>query len=204
VSPVPWADDVLGLDAVLCLVACLAVTPFITVARLRIARLRWWYGTWMFALGIAAVLIHMAVPPAEGMAARMAGDAVSWTGVMIVVLLLPLAATSSALAQRLLGPEWKRWQRALTWLTWALVLLHLAALHAVTVTGAFLAASLPLVLLRFPPLRRAVKSWRSGGYSTGGLWIVTALLGSVLTAGLVVLVTGEVLAIARAVTLVPA
>lgn len=197
-GPGPWADAVLGFDAVLCLIACLAVTPFITVARLRISRLRWWYGMWMFAIGLAAVTIHAVVPPDGSLGYRLAGSAVNWTGVAIVVLLLPMAATSSAAAQKLLGPEWKRWQRGLVWAVWVIVGVHLGLLHDWLFGIGFLAASLPAIAIRRPRLRKAVKSWRSGGYSTGGMWAVMAVAGTLFAFGISVLATGEAVSVVRA------
>jgi hypothetical protein len=195
-----YADGVLGMDAVLCLVACLSITPLMTVTRARAAKLRWWYGVWMFAIGAAAVALHMTMPPG-GMAERMAGTGADWTGLWIVVLLLPMAATSSALAQKALGPEWKRWQRGLMWLVWAGVVIHLDMLHAWLSLVGLAAATLPLLVLRRPPVRQAVKHWRAGGYSTGGWWTVLAVLGTAYAAGLAVLLARQGVALAHAVTL---
>lgn len=195
-----YADSVLGFDAVLCLIACLCVTPFITVAKLRIAKLRWWYGMWVFVLGAAGLGIHLAMPPGS-MVQRAAGDAVNWTGLLIVVLLFPMAATSCAVAQKLMGPEWKRWQRGLIWVVWSVTAVHLLLMHAWLVSCAYAACTLPAVTLRMPRVRKAIKQWRGDGYSTGGWWAVMAVLGTVAMAGLVILATEEVRAAVRAITL---
>jgi DMSO/TMAO reductase YedYZ heme-binding membrane subunit len=201
-----YADAVIGFDATLCLIACLAVTPFITVARLKITKLRWWYGLWVFVLGAAGLAIHLAYPPvtpypSASMADRAAGSAVDWTGLLIVVLLLPMAATSSAVAQKALGPEWKRWQRSLMWIVWAIVGLHLASMHAWVITAAYGGATLPAVLLRRPRVRRSIKNWRAGGYSTGGWWAALGIIGSVALVGVLIIGGEEVREVARAVTL---
>jgi DMSO/TMAO reductase YedYZ heme-binding membrane subunit len=195
-----YADAVLGFDATLCLVATLLITPVITTAKLPIARLRFWYGMWVFVLGSAGLAIHLAYPPGS-LAWRAAHDSVNWTGTVIVVLLLPMAATSSAAAQRLLGPEWKRWQRNLIWAVWACVGIHFALMSAWLVLGAYLAASAPCLVLRWPSVRKAVKEWRAGGYSTGGLWAAMAVLVPVTVTGFVLLLTEEVMAVARALAL---
>jgi hypothetical protein len=192
-----YADTVLGYDAVLALAACLAVTPVITVARLPVAKLRWWYGNWVFGCGALGLALHLTAPP-PGMADRAAGTAVDWTGTLLVVLLLPMAATSSTVAQRLLGPEWKRWQRWGVWAVWACVAVHLAALHAWLDAGAYLALTLPAAAVRRPRLRKGIKEWRAAGYSTGGWWAVLAALGMLALAGLAVLAGEEVRAAVRA------
>ena len=196
-----YADRVLGLDAVLALVACLAVTPVITVAKAPVAKLRWWYGNWMFLLGGAGLAVHLAPGMPGGLAYQAAYNSVNWTGTVIVALLLPMAVTSSVGAQRLLGPEWKRWQRFLVWTVWTGVGAHLILLHAWLVLGAYLAATTPAVFVRFPPARRGIKAWRAGGYSTGGWWAVTAVLGLTALTGLSVLAGEEALAVSHALTL---
>ncbi len=197
-----YADQVLGLDAVLALVACLAVTPVMTLAKTPAAKLRWWYGNWVFVLGGAGLAVHLVYPPGD-LGYRMAAGAADWTGSVIVVLLLPMAVTSSTVAQKLLGPEWKRWQRAGVWAVWTVVGAHLALLQAWLTAAAYLAATLPAVVVRIPRVRKAVKAWRAGGYSTGGWWAVTAVLGITAVTGLSVLAGEEVLAVVRAVVLAP-
>jgi hypothetical protein len=195
-----YADTIIGYDAVLCLIGCLAITPFITVARLKIAKLRWWYGMWVFVLGSAGLAIHLAYPPGS-MMARAGGNSVDWTGLLIVTLLLPMAATSSVLAQKALGPEWKRWQRGLIWLVWVSIGVHLALMHSWLALGAYGAATMPAVLLRRPWVRKSVKEWRAGGYSTGWWWLTLGIVGSIAMIGVMVIAGEEVISVARAVTL---
>ena len=195
-----YADAVLGFDAVLALVACLAVTPVITVAKMPIAKLRWWYGNWVFVLGAAAVALHVSYPPGS-VGFRAAGNSVDWSGTLIVALLLPMAATSSVVAQKLLGPEWKRWQRWLVWVVWACVGFHLYLLHDWLPLSAFGAATLPAVLVRQSAVRKGIKKWRAAGYSTGGWWAVLAVLVLLAATGIGVLLAAEVAAVARSVVL---
>lgn len=197
-----YASQVLGFDATLCLVATLAVTPLLTVAKVNAAKLRWWYGIWMFALGFAGVALALTVTPGTP-GQRVAGSAVNWTGTCLVVLLFPAAAMSNRACQKLMGPEWKRWQRGLVWVVWGLVLGHVLLLRDWAAAAGFLAASVPLVALRNGRVRRSVKAWRSGGYSTGGWWTVLGVCASLFLAGAVVLLTLEVEAVARALALAP-
>lgn len=192
------AGDVLGFDAVLTLVACLTVTPLMTVMKARAARLRWWYGVWTFTLGFAGLAVALAVGRAD-VEGAVAGSSATWTGLLLVMLLLPMTATSNAAAQKLLGPEWKRWHRMLIWTVWALIAVHLAALHDWLVLAAYAAATVPLLLLRSRRVRKSVKAWRAGRYSTGGWWTALAVLAALYLAGIVVLVTEQGLACARAV-----
>lgn len=197
-----YADTVLGFDAVLALVACLAVTPVITVAKMPIAKLRWWYGNWVFVLGAAGLAVHLAYPPGS-IGFRAAGSSVDWSGTLIIALLLPMTATSSVVAQKMLGPEWKRWQRWLVWIVWACVGFHLYLMRAWMPLAAFAAATLPAVLVRQPYVRREIKKWRAGRYSTGGWWAVLAVLVLLAAAGISVLVAEEGRAVVRAVILAP-
>lgn len=192
-----WAGNVLGLDATLCLVACITITPLVTLMRARAAALRWHYGIWMFALGGAGLALTVLLGMGNAAHAA-AGDSVRWTGTMTVVLLVPMAATSSAAAQKLLGPEWKRWQRILLWTVWWLVAVHLAGMQAWLVLAALAGATAPLVILRRS--RKSIRAWRSGGYSTGGWWFLLGVLTAFWTAGTVILFTELGLACAAAVT----
>lgn len=186
-SPAFYGDagEVLGFDATLCLVACISITPLMTVMRARVAALRWWYGVWMFTLGAAGLMLEVVRQPAHPLADA-AGTSVNWTGLLIVVLLAPMTITSNAVAQRLLGPEWKRWQRTLVWVVWALVAIHLVALQSWLAASAFGMATVPLMVLRWRV--KAIKAWRRGGYSTGGWWLALAVLVTTYGSGVVILV----------------
>ena len=189
-----FAGQVLGLDATLCLVACITVTPLMHVMRARAAKLRIWYGLWMFALGAAGTAFALLLDrhhPAQAVA----GNSAAWTGLVIVAALVPMTVTSNVLAQKLLGPEWKRWQRWLVWSVWLILVLHLAALHSWTTLVGFTAATVPLIVLRRK--RPSIKAWRSGGYSTGGWWLGLAVLVGVWLGGLTVLIVQLAVACAQ-------
>lgn len=193
-----YADPIIGFDAVLCLIACLAVTPVITTVKIPIAKLRWWYGNWVFFLGATGLALHLTYPPIN-VACGTAGSAVNWTGTLIIALLLPMTATSSIAAQKLLGPEWKRWQRWLMWAVYCAVGIHLALIHAWLPFGAYMMATAPAVVLRRPSVRKSVKLWRASGYSNLGWWIGFAVMGTLAAAGIIILFTEELIAIASAV-----
>lgn len=183
-----FAGLILGLDATLCLIACITVTPLMTVIKARAAKLRWWYGIWMFTLGTVGLGITLWMGRSDVSGAA-GGNSVNWTGLLLVVLLAPMVATSNVAAQKALGPEWKRWQRWLVWTVWGIVVIHLAALAAWwPPLGAFLAATLPLIYLR----RQAkhIKAWRMRGYDSGGWWVMLAICVVSYLAGTGVL-TGE-------------
>jgi len=199
---VVYAGNVLGLDALLALVACLAVTPVLNAVRLHISVLRQWYGIWVFILGAAGLALTVSAPPGS-LAYRAAGNAVNWTGLVIVMLLLPMTATSSAAAQKLLGPEWKRWMRYLIWAVWFLIFTHLVFLHATIAAAALGGATVPLIILRHSRMRRAVRKWRGDRYTTGGMWAVLTICCLIVTAGVTVLLARMGLAAYASVTLAP-
>jgi DMSO/TMAO reductase YedYZ heme-binding membrane subunit len=182
-----YAGVILGLDATLCLVACIAVTPLITLARIKATRYRMIYGVWMFTIGALGLAVTVLLDHPLVMA--VAGDSVQWTGTALILLLLPMTVTSNAACQRLLGPEWKRWQRSLLWAVYVLVLVHLAALRSYEALTGFSLATLPMILLRWPRVRQSVKAWRASRYEGGRWWAGLAVIFTAWLAGLVILVT---------------
>jgi DMSO/TMAO reductase YedYZ heme-binding membrane subunit len=194
-----YADATLGYDATLCLIACLLITPVTTVVRLSIMKLRWWYGMLVFYIALAAIGIHLAYPPGS-LPTRIAGNLTDWTGVLILALLTPMALTSCKAAQKLLGPEWKKWQRNLMWCVWGIVGVHLCTTHVWLVVAAYIMATIPTFVFRIPKVRKALKTWRAGGYSTGGWWAILMILAVIFTVGVMILLGEEVQTVARAVT----
>jgi DMSO/TMAO reductase YedYZ heme-binding membrane subunit len=194
-----YADAALGYDATLCLVACMLITPVTTVAKLSIIKLRWWYGMLVFYIAVAAIIIHLAYPPGT-IATRVAGNVTDWTGTLILALLTPMALTSCKTAQKLLGPEWKKWQRNLMWFVWGIVGVHLYTTHAWLVVVAYMMATVPTFVFRMPKIRKALKTWRAGGYSTGGWWTILVTLAVIFAVGVAILLGEEVQTVARALT----
>lgn len=192
-----YAGTILGLDATLCLVGCVTVTPLLSVVRVKATRYRMIYGVWMFVIGALGLLITLLLDP---MVHAVAGNSVQWTGTALILLLLPMTLTSNQVAQRLLGPEWKRWQRTLLWVVYILVLAHLAALRSWDVLAGFGAATIPVIILRIPKVRRSVQRWRKERrYEGWGWWITLHVLAAVYLSGLVTLFTLTGIACASAV-----
>jgi DMSO/TMAO reductase YedYZ heme-binding membrane subunit len=193
------AGDVLGFGAVLSLLACLAVTPVAALTGLKgAARWRRHFGVCVFILGLAGLVIALtgrSMGP-DVMAARGAGSIRPWTGTVIVALLLPLAATSSKFAQKALGAFWKTWQRRLTWAVWAAVTVHLLVLGRTDVITAWILASGPLAIFRVPAVHADITRWRRDGFADTHLWILAGMAGTVFAAGISILLTLEVAAIA--------
>lgn len=193
------AGNILGFGAVLCLLACLSVSPFAAVTGMKkAARWRRHYGVCVFILGLAGLAIAVSGRDmgSGAMAMRSAGHAREWTGTVIVVLLAPLVLTSSTLAQKMLGSHWKTWQRRLTWAVWGAITVHVLLLGRADVTAAWLLASGPLVITRIPAVRADLTRWRRSGYADTHLWILAGMAGTVLAAGAAILLGLEVTAIA--------
>lgn len=134
-SSAPEADpDVLVADsgnwAIAFLIAALAVTPLTG----RLPGLRWLLRH-RRAIGLAAFgtsMVHLALYAlAMGALKPMLAEAGApgiWTGWAALLLLLPLAATSSDRAMRALGRGWKKLQR-LAYPAGLLALAHMALVH---------------------------------------------------------------------------
>jgi DMSO/TMAO reductase YedYZ heme-binding membrane subunit len=179
------AGQVLGLGACLALLACLAVSPAAAATGMRnAARWRRHFGLCVFILGAAGLVITVTgSTPSGGLAWRAAGDSRSLTGTVIVALLVPLALTSSRLAQKTMGGHWKTWQRRLTWAAWAAVTVHLLALGSRDVTAAWLLASGPLLITRIPAVRSDLTRWRRGKFTDVHLWILAGMAIAAFAAG---------------------
>jgi DMSO/TMAO reductase YedYZ heme-binding membrane subunit len=115
---------------------------------------------------------------------RLAGHTFLLTGFFIITLALPVLATANTPAQRKLGRYWKRLQR-MTYVIWFFAVVHLLLLDGFKPFGAddgdgdpifhqrfywAVAISLPLILLRLPPVRRWVTEQRAEGRQ----WVVWA------------------------------
>jgi sulfoxide reductase heme-binding subunit YedZ len=169
--------DVLGTGSEACLLLALTVTPLITVTRQRwIAPLRRWYGI-MFALTAITDAIVAAITTdfAGGVFGRLAGHSFLLAGFTMVLLTLPLLATANNPAQRALGKYWKPLQR-MTYVLWGLLIVHLALLEGFGIAPEgdgdpvfhqrlyqMVACSIPLFILRLPPVRRWIGRQQKAG-----------------------------------------
>ena len=176
--------DVLGTGGVLCFYIFLSITPLITLTGAQwISPLRRWYGIWFAVIGICdATTAAITTDFAGGVFGRLAGHTFLLAGFLIILLAVPLLATANTPAQRKLGKWWKRIQR-MTYVCWAFVLIHLFLLDGLRPFGAdqgdgdpifhqrfyqAVAVSIPLLVLRLPPVRRWIIEQRTEGRA----WLV--------------------------------
>jgi DMSO/TMAO reductase YedYZ heme-binding membrane subunit len=169
--------DVLGTGSEACLLLALTVTPLITVTRQRwITPLRRWYGIMFAVTAITdATLAAITTDFAGGVFGRLAGHSFLFVGLTMVLLTVPLLATANNPAQRALGRYWKPLQR-MTYAIWGLLAVHLALLEGFGIPHGddgdpifhqrlyqMLACSVPLVILRLPPVRHWIVRQQKAG-----------------------------------------
>jgi methionine sulfoxide reductase heme-binding subunit len=182
-------DDTLGTGAELCLFLCLLVTPLVTLTGQRwFVPLRRWYGIMMACCAIGdAIAAGLTDTFAGGFFGVVAGHVFELMGFMMVMLVIPLLITGNPWAQRKLGRYWKKLHR-LTYVIWGLLFFHLSLLEGFGFQrGAdgsgfpgdgepifhqrlyqYSAASLFLLTLRLPPVKR----WIAARQAEGRNWLV--------------------------------
>ena len=170
---------ILGTAGEFCFFIALSITPLITLTGAQwIAPLRRWYGIWFAIIGLAdTTTAAITTDFAGGVFGRLAGHTFLLTGFFIITLALPVLATANTPAQRKLGKYWKRLQR-MTYVIWGFILLHLLLLDGFKPFGASkgdgdpvfhqrfyqaVAISIPLIVLRLPPVRRWITEQRADG-----------------------------------------
>jgi sulfoxide reductase heme-binding subunit YedZ len=180
--------DVMGNAIFLTFMLMLAVTPMTTITGWRWhVVLRRDLGLAMFALAWTDLVLAAVATGDQftgGVVNRVAGHSFLLVGMCATVLTLPLALTANRRSQRALGTYWKSVQR-LTYLVWALILLHLfllfgpgsVFLHAVL-------ASVALLVPRLPVVRDWWVSCRRSGAHRRFRGTVALLLATLLVVGL--------------------
>src|SRR6266496_152408 len=170
---------ILGTAGEFCFFIALSITPLITLTGAQwVAPLRRWYGIWFAIIGIAdTTTAAITTDFAGGVFGRLAGHTFLLTGFFIITLALPVLATANTPAQRKLGKYWKKLQR-MTYVIWFFAVVHLLLLDGLTPFGAAdgdgipvfhqrfyqaLAVSIPLIVLRLPPVRRWIVDRRAEG-----------------------------------------
>jgi DMSO/TMAO reductase YedYZ heme-binding membrane subunit len=171
--------DVLGTGGEAAFLIAVSITPLITLTGARwYAPLRRWYGIFFALIGISdGATAAITTSFSGGVFGRLAGHTFLVTGFLIVLIAVPILLTANTPAQRKLGTYWKKLQK-LTYLIWGMVVLHLALLDGFHPFDGpqgdgdpvfhqrfyqILAISLPLVLLRLPPVKRWVTDRRTAG-----------------------------------------
>ena len=177
--------DVLGTGGEICFFVAVSITPLITVTGARwFAPLRRWYGIFFALIGISDAATAAITTDFEGgVFGRLAGHTFLVTGFFVVLMAVPLLVTANTPAQRRLGRYWKRLQR-FTYVLWALIVSHLLLLDDFVPFGGpqgdgdpvfhqrfyqAVAISLPLVVLRLPPVRRWITDTRAAGRAGEGV-----------------------------------
>lgn len=184
--------DVLGTSAFLLFVLMLTVTPVQTMTGWRWhVVLRRDYGIAMFAvaatdLTLAATTTGDTFP--GGVLSRVGGHSFLLVGTLATLLLIPLVVTANRAAQRWLGGWWKSLHH-ITYVVWALVLLHLFLLFGVaTIFVEAALVSVPLAVLRLSAVRRWWTTARRLDIHAGMRAAAAALLLATFAAGFAPLV----------------
>jgi len=198
-------DDTLGTGAEICLFLCLLVTPVVTLTGQRwFVPLRRWYGIMMaFTAFGDALAAGITDNFAGGVFGRLAGHVFELMGFLMVMLLIPLLITGNPWAQRKLGKYWKMLHR-LTYAIWALLACHLVLLEGLGFEKGengsgfagdgdpifhqrfyqYSAASLFLLLLRLPPVKR----WIAARQQEGRIWLVWVTVAPIFALFLVAMI----------------
>jgi DMSO/TMAO reductase YedYZ heme-binding membrane subunit len=210
--------DVLGTGGEICFFVAVSITPLITLTGARwIAPLRRWYGIMFAVIGIAdTTTAALTTDFAGGIFGRLAGHTFLLSGFLIILLALPLLATANTPAQRRLGKYWKRLQK-MTYVIWGFIVLHLLLLDGFRPFGAAdgdgdpvfhqrfyqaVAISIPLVLLRLPPIRRWVAQQRAAGRQWT-VWLALAPFAALYVTGFVFIINEEIFTGTKVLTMHP-
>jgi len=198
--------SVLGSGGILCLYIAQWIAP-----------LRRWYGIWFAIIGIAdTTTAAITTEFAGGPLGRLAGHTFLLTGFFIITLALPVLATANTPAQRKLGKYWKRLQR-MTYVIWFFAVVHLLLLDGIKPFGAAdgdgipvfhqrfyqaMAVSIPLIVLRLPPVRRWVTEQRAQGRQWM-VWLTFAPLAVFYITSMAFIINNEIFQGMQAITLQP-
>ncbi|HEV2370810.1 MAG TPA: hypothetical protein VGS19_01460 [Streptosporangiaceae bacterium] len=183
--------DIGGTGAMLLLLATLSITPLVTLTRCHwFVPLRRWFGVVMATTALEdAITSALTGQFAGGFIGNLTGHTFLLAGFTMVMILVPLACTSNNKMQKTLGRYWKKLQQ-LTYVVWGLLFVHLMLLEGFgfqhgtngpssSVDGdpiphqrlyQLAMCSLPLFLLRLPPVKRWVADKQAAGESWKVWW----------------------------------
>jgi DMSO/TMAO reductase YedYZ heme-binding membrane subunit len=169
--------DIGGTGSMLLLLATLSITPLVTMTRSHwFVPLRRWFGIMVAITATTdAIVGGLTSSFAGGFIGHLTGHTFLLVGLVMVMIMAPLALTSNNRAQRALGKYWKPLQR-LTYVVWALLFVHLALLEGLGFQNGnngpsshvdgdpiahqrlyqLTACSILLLVLRMPPVKRWV------------------------------------------------
>jgi DMSO/TMAO reductase YedYZ heme-binding membrane subunit len=210
--------DVLGTGGEICFFVAVSVTPLITLTGAHwIAPLRRWYGIMFAVIGIAdTTTAALTTDFAGGIFGRLAGHTFLLSGFLIILLALPLLATANTPSQRRLGKYWKPLQK-MTYVIWGFIVLHLLLLDGFRPFGAAqgdgdpvfhqrfyqaAAISIPLVLLRLPPIRRWVTQQRAAGRQWK-VWLALAPFAALYLIAFAFIINEEIFTGTKVITMHP-
>ena len=210
--------DVLGTGGEICFFLAITITPMITLTGTRFyAPLRRWYGIFFALIGVSdATTAAITTTFAGGVFGRLAGHTFLVTGFLIVLIAIPLLVTANTPAQRKMGRYWKKLQK-MTYVIWGFVVLHLMLLDDFKPFGGAqgdgdpifhqrfyqaLAISLPLLLLRLPPIRRWVTDQREAG-QRWKIYAVFAPVFALYIIGFLFIINEEIFTGTEAITMDP-
>lgn len=200
--------EVLGTGGEFCFLIAISITPAITLTGQRwFAPLRRWYGIFFALIGISdGTTAAITTDFAGGPMGRLAGHSFLLSGLLIMLVAVPLLLTANTPMQRVMGRYWKRLQK-FTYLIWAMIALHLLLLDGfkpffgdqgdgVPVFHSrfyqFIVISLPLVLLRLSPVKRWVTETRAAG-KAWLVWTTFAPLLALYFLGIAYIINEEIL-----------
>jgi DMSO/TMAO reductase YedYZ heme-binding membrane subunit len=183
--------DVLGTGGELAFLITVSITPLITLTGARwYAPLRRWYGIFFALIGTSdAITAAITTSFAGGVFGRLAGHTFLVTGFLIILIAAPVLLTANTPAQRRLGTYWKKIQR-LTYAVWAMIVIHLALLDGFRPFDGpqgdgdpifhqrlyqIVAISIPLVILRLPPVRGWITDKRAAGQQWKVWWTIAPM-----------------------------
>jgi DMSO/TMAO reductase YedYZ heme-binding membrane subunit len=210
--------DVLGTGGEYCFLLAVSITPLITLTGQRwFAPLRRWYGIMFAVIGLSdSITASITGKFSGGPIGRVAGHSFLLAGFFTILLALPVLVTANTPMQRALGRYWKRVQR-LTYLIWAMIIIHLALLDGFSPFDGpqgdgdpifhqrlyqIAAISLPLVILRLPPVRRWVAEQRAAGQQWK-VWAAIMPLAALYLLGFAFLINEEIFTGIKIITMTP-
>ena len=165
-SPIDAVTDSTGSAALIILILSLAVTPVNIVTGWRpVLKLRKSLGLWAFGYAVLHFSTYIGLDYGLDLRLILEDSLLQkryvFVGFTALLLLTPLALTSTKAAMKRLGKNWKRLHR-LVYVAGGLAVLHFLWLVKIDRTEPLIYATILaiLLLIRVPPVRKRIISWR--------------------------------------------